>query len=109
MPKCKHDYVIVSSVNTTLTATKLLNFFTAVSYLEELVWTPCLMHRCECIWLYILQNYNYKLYFKNLFIYHILHVFMGTLAAENLVGFVADIDIKILGVPPPWAWHAFSR
>jgi hypothetical protein len=28
------------------------------------------------------------------------HVFMGTLAAENLVGFVADIDIKILGVPP---------
>jgi len=26
---------------------------------------------------------------------------MGTLAAENLVGFVADIDIKILGVPPP--------
>jgi hypothetical protein len=23
---------------------------------------------------------------------------MGTLAAENLVGFVADIDIKILGV-----------
>jgi hypothetical protein len=35
MPKCKHDYVIVSSVNTTLTATKLLNFFTAVSYLEE--------------------------------------------------------------------------
>ncbi len=35
MPKCKHDYVIVSSVNRTLTATKLLNFFTAVSYLEE--------------------------------------------------------------------------
>jgi hypothetical protein len=35
MPKCKHDYVIVSSVNRTLTATKLLNFFIAVSYLEE--------------------------------------------------------------------------
>jgi len=34
---------------------------------------------------------------------------MGTLAAENLVGFVADIDIKILGVPPPGAGHAFPR
>jgi hypothetical protein len=82
-----------------------------------LVWTPCLMHRCVCIWRYILQNYNYKLHF---------HVSIGTLAAENLdvctacdpwdiniqltmgkdqrqqiyVGFVVDIDIKILGMPP---------
>jgi len=29
-----------------------------------LVWTPCLMHRCVCIWQYILQNYNYKLHFQ---------------------------------------------
>ncbi len=36
-----------------------------------LVWTPCLMHRCVCIWWYILQNYNYKLHFQNLSIYHI--------------------------------------
>jgi hypothetical protein len=36
-----------------------------------LVWTPCLMHRCVCIWQYILQNYNYKLHFQNLSIYHI--------------------------------------
>jgi hypothetical protein len=42
---------------------------------------PCLMHRCVCIWRYILQNYNYKL--QNLSIYHIPHVSMGTLAAEN--------------------------
>jgi hypothetical protein len=49
-----------------------------------LVWTPCLMHRCVCIWQYILQNYNYKLHFQNLSIYHILHVFIRTLAAENL-------------------------
>jgi hypothetical protein len=89
-----------------------------------LVWTPCLMHRCVCIWRYILQNYNYKLHFQNLSIYHIPDVSIGTLAAENLdvciacdpwdsniqltmgkdqrrqiyVGFVADIDIKILGV-----------
>jgi hypothetical protein len=42
------------------------------------------MHRCVCTWWYILQNYNYKLHFQNLSIYHILHVFMGTLAAENL-------------------------
>jgi hypothetical protein len=42
------------------------------------------MHRCVCIWLYILQNYNYKLHFQNLSIYHIPHVFIGTLAAENL-------------------------
>jgi hypothetical protein len=34
-----------------------------------LVWTPCLMHRCVCIWQYILQNYNYKLHFQNLSIY----------------------------------------
>jgi hypothetical protein len=29
-----------------------------------------------CIWWYILQNYNYKLHFQNLFIYHIPHVFI---------------------------------
>ncbi len=49
-----------------------------------LIWTPCLMHRCVCIWWYILQNYNYKLHFQNLFIYDISHVSIGTLAAENL-------------------------
>jgi hypothetical protein len=37
-----------------------------------------------CIWRYILQNYKYKLHFQNLSIYHILHVFIGTLAVENL-------------------------
>ncbi len=36
--------------------------------------------RCVCI----LQNYNYKLHFQNLSIYHILHVFIGTLAVESL-------------------------
>ncbi len=49
-----------------------------------LVWTLCLMHRCVCIWQYILQNYNYKLHFQNLYVYHIPHVFIGTLAVENL-------------------------
>jgi hypothetical protein len=49
-----------------------------------LVWTLCLMHKCVCIWRYILQNYNYKLHFQNLSIYHILHVFIRTLAAKNL-------------------------
>jgi hypothetical protein len=49
-----------------------------------LVWTPCLMHRCVCIWRYTLQNYNYKVHFQNLSTYHIPHVSMGTLAAENL-------------------------
>jgi hypothetical protein len=38
---------------------------------------------CVCIWWYILQNYNYKLHFQNLSIYHILHVSIGTLATEN--------------------------
>jgi hypothetical protein len=42
------------------------------------------MHRCVCIWQYILQNYNYKLHFQNLSIYHIPHVFIETLATENL-------------------------
>jgi hypothetical protein len=45
-----------------------------------LVWTPCLMHRCVSIWQYIIQNYNYKLHFQNLSIYHISHVSIGTLA-----------------------------
>jgi hypothetical protein len=49
-----------------------------------LVWTPCLMHRCVYIWWYILQNYNHKLHFQNLSIYHIPHVSIGSLAAENL-------------------------
>jgi hypothetical protein len=49
-----------------------------------LVWTLCLMHRCVCIWRYILQNYNYKVHFQNLSTYHIPHVSMGTPAAENL-------------------------
>jgi hypothetical protein len=39
---------------------------------------------CLCIWQYILQNYNYKLRFQNLFIYDIPHVSIGALAAENL-------------------------
>jgi hypothetical protein len=57
-------------------------FCSSFSYL--LVWTLCLMHRCVCIWWYILQNYNYKLHFQNLFIYDIWHVSIGTLAVENL-------------------------
>jgi hypothetical protein len=42
------------------------------------------MHRSMCIWQYILQNYNYKLHFQNLFIYNISDVSIRTLAAENL-------------------------
>jgi hypothetical protein len=42
-----------------------------------LVWTMCLMHKCVCIWQYILQNYNYKLHFQNLCIYHIARFFLG--------------------------------
>ncbi len=81
------------------------------------------MHRCVCIWRYILQNYDYKLHFQNLSIYHIPHVSIRTWPLKFLmfallvtqqiyVGFVADIDIKILGVgppPPPGARHGFPR
>ncbi len=42
------------------------------------------MHMCVCIWWYILQNYKYKLHFQSLSIYHIPHVSIRTLAAENL-------------------------
>jgi hypothetical protein len=42
------------------------------------------MHRCVWIWRYILQNYNYKLHFQNLFIYDIPHVSIGTVGTENL-------------------------
>jgi hypothetical protein len=76
---------------------------------DRLVCAPCLRHRCViiiaspfltgftdscltsvigmllvCIWPYISQNYNYKLHFQNLSIYHIPNVSIGTLAAENL-------------------------
>jgi hypothetical protein len=34
-------------------------------------------HVCVCIWRYILQNYNYKLHFQNLSIYHIARFFLG--------------------------------
>jgi hypothetical protein len=115
-------------------------FYIMLSYIslyihKVLVWTPCLMHRCVCIWRYILQNYNYKLHFQNLSIYHIPLSFWfcqrTAKAAKALsccamsarirscmssgivwriyVGFVADIDIKILGVPPPRAGHAFPK
>jgi hypothetical protein len=53
------------------------------SYVQGLVWTPCLMHRCVYFTVHI-QNYNYKLHFQNLSIYHISHVSIWTLAAENL-------------------------
>jgi hypothetical protein len=90
------------------------------------------MHRCVCIWRYILQNYNYKLHFQNLSIYHIWHVFIGTLAAENLDVCIAcdpwDSNIQLTMVKdrrrqiypkchsnrnlrgaPPGAGHAFPR
>jgi hypothetical protein len=35
------------------------------------------MHKCVCIWRYILQNYNYRLHFQNLSIYHIARIFLG--------------------------------
>jgi hypothetical protein len=35
------------------------------------------MHKCVGIWRYILQNYNYKLHFQNLSIYHIARFFLG--------------------------------
>jgi hypothetical protein len=62
----------------------LLGAQVANGHYYQQVWTLCLMHRCVCIWWYILQNYNYKLHFQNLFIYNIPHVSMGTLATENL-------------------------
>jgi hypothetical protein len=52
--------------------------------LWRLVWISSLMHKCVCIWRYVLQNYNYNLHFQNLFIYHIPHVSIGTLGTENL-------------------------
>ncbi len=77
-----------------------------------LVWTPCLMHMCVCIWRYILQNYNYKLHFQNLSIYHILHVLMGTLAAENLDVCTAcdpwDSNIQLTMVKD-WRWQVYPN
>jgi hypothetical protein len=65
------------------------------------------MHRCVCISQYILQNYNYKLHFQNLFIYDIPHVSMGSLAAENLDVCTAcdpwDSNIQLtIGIDRKW-------
>jgi len=90
-----------------------------VYLLFSLVWTLCLMHRCVCIWRYILQNYNYKLHFQNLSIYHIPHVFIRTLAAENLDVCTACDPWEATyswywyqnlgGAPPPRARHVYPR
>ncbi len=81
IPKCRFQ---LQPNPRSLTFQILLPPFPPNFHLYILVWTPCLMHRCVCIWGYILQNYNYKLHFQSLSIYHIPHVFIGTLATENL-------------------------
>jgi hypothetical protein len=43
----------------------------------------CVMHRCVCIWRYILQNYNQTTFPKPLYIPHSACIHR-TLAAENL-------------------------
>jgi hypothetical protein len=76
----------------------------------SLVWTTCLMHRCVCIWRNILQNYDYKLHFQNLSIYHIPHVSIGTLATENLDVCTASDPWADHGKrPETGAGHAFPR
>ncbi len=69
------------------------------SFIVSLVWTPCRMHRCVCIWQFILQNYNYKLHFQNLFIYDISHVSIRTLVVENLD--VCNIQLT-MGIDQRW-------
>jgi hypothetical protein len=56
-------------------------------------------HRCVCIWWYILQNYNYKLHFQNLSMYHIPHVFSIALLVTR----------EIATYNPPGARHAFPK
>jgi hypothetical protein len=79
------------------------------SYMEE---NPKLMHRCVFIWWYILKNYNYKLHFQNLFIYHILHVVIGTLATENLDVCTAcdpwNSNIQLTMVKD-WRWQIYPN
>jgi hypothetical protein len=62
------------------------SFTSLTNYIYILITSlnPCVMHRCVCIWRYILQNYNYKLHFQNLSTYHIPDVSIGTLAAKIL-------------------------
>jgi hypothetical protein len=70
------------------------------------------MHMCVCIWRYMLQNYNYKLNFQNLSIYHIPHVFIDTLAIENLdVCITCDMwDNNIqLTMVKDWRWQIYPK
>jgi len=65
-----------------------------------------------CIWWYILQNYKYKLHFQNLSIYHIPHVFIQTMAAENLNVRTAcdswDSNIQLTMVKD-WKWQVYPN
>jgi hypothetical protein len=57
-----------------------------------------------CIWRYILQNYNYKLHFQNLSIYHILHISIGTLVVENL-DVCTTCDLASICWVCCWYWY----
>jgi len=71
------------------------------SYIFPIVWTLCLMHRCVCIWRYILQNYNYKLHFQNLFIYHIPQYSLGPWPLKILM-FALLVTYEIATYSWPW-------
>jgi hypothetical protein len=74
----------------------LLLLFLLCPRIYKQVWTPCLMHRCVCIWQnYILQNYNYKLHFQNLFIYNIPHVSIRTWPLKILMFAPWDSNIQL--------------
>jgi hypothetical protein len=59
------------------------------------------MHKCVCIWWFILQNYNYKLHFQNLFIYHIPHVSIGPWLLKILM-FALLVTREIATYNWPW-------
>jgi hypothetical protein len=60
------------------------------------------MHRCVCIWRYILQNYNYKLHFQNLSIYDIPHVSVGTLWLLKILMFALLMTHETARYNWPW-------
>jgi hypothetical protein len=92
----------------------ILNF---TWHIHWLVWTPCLMHRCVCIWRYILHNYNYKLTFSKP-LYTTFRMYSSGLWPLKILMFALLVTREIATYSwywyqnfegPPPARHAFLR
>jgi len=65
------------------------------------VWISCLMHKCVCIWRYILQNYNYKLHSKT-FLYMTFRMYPSRPWLLKILMFALLVTHEITTYSWPW-------